>query len=405
MFLKFLHLKGYSNFHCRYRVVAMISLVTLLSACQQESTKQASVIPEVKVITVATAPVRVTSILPGRISASEVSEVRPQVDGIIVERLFEEGEFVKEGQALYRLDDEPYLAKVANSQAALVRAKAAIASTSALAERYRDLLKINAISKQDFENAVMQAEQAQADVLLQEAALRSAKVELSRTTITAPISGTIGRSIVTVGGLVLSGQALPLSTIQRLDPIFVDISQSSVELLKFRKAAIPTDDGQFKTDELRASLILEDGTIFNHEGTVKFTDVTVDPSTNSQVIRIQYSNPNRLLLPGMYVRAELNNNVVPSAVLVPQRAVGRDEKGNGTVLVVSQENKLESRKLITNRTVGESWIVTSGLHSGDVVVIEGASGLMPGTKVKTVTWTSTESQSQVVTALDGVNRG
>lgn len=383
---------AYPTARSYYQIVAAIALSLGLVACKQEAPQAAATLPQVKVMTITAAPVTLTTQLPGRTSAYETSEVRPQVDGLIVARLFEEGDFVKAGQALYRLDAAPYQAKVANSRAALARAKAAIASTEALASRYSGLEKINAISKQDYDNAVTQAQQARAEVLAQEAVLQSAEIDLKRTTITAPISGRIGRSMVTVGGLAAAGQASPLATIQRLDPIFVDIAQSSGDVLRLRKAVLAGELSRDKASA-RARLLLEDGSTYSGEGSVRFTDVTVDPSTNTQTIRARFSNPDGVLLPGMYVRAELIDGVRANAVLVPQRAVGRDEKGNGTVLIVSSDDKLQARKLHTERTIGTDWLVSSGLQSGDKVVIEGASGLQPGTAVKAVQWSQSDAAS------------
>jgi membrane fusion protein (multidrug efflux system) len=380
------------RYTCRLLLVPLIALSLSLAGCKQDAPDEVAQPPQVKVITITAAPVTITTQLPGRTSAYETSEVRPQVDGLIVERLFEEGDQVTAGQALYKLDAAPYQAKVASSKAALARARAASTSADSQARRYDVLVKTNAVSQQNHENAIASEQQARAEVLAQEAALQSAEIDLQRTTITAPISGRIGRSIVTVGGLAAAKQTSPLATIQRLDPIFVDIAKSSGELLRLRKAVMAGELSRDK-DGTPVRLFLDDGTVYSVEGSVRFTDVSVDPSTNTQIVRARFPNPDELLLPGMYVRAELIEGVRAAAVLVPQRAVGRDEKGNGTVLLVTADGKLQSSKLRTERTVGTDWLVTSGLRPGDRVVIEGASGLQPGVAVRAIAWSQGDAGS------------
>ncbi|WP_207913395.1 efflux RND transporter periplasmic adaptor subunit [Sphingomonas sp. BK235] len=348
--------------------------------------------PQVGVVTVQPESVTLTTVLPGRTSAYETSEVRPQVNGLVTARLFTEGDQVKKGQALYRVDPQPYQAQVANARAALARARAAIASSAALQRRYGELVKINAIARQDFENAVTSAEQARADVAAQQAALRTAQIDLARTTIRAPISGRIGRSIVTTGALVSSGQTNALTTIQRLDPIYVDVSQSSADLLRLRQQ-IAAGDLSRGGRAARVQLRLEDGSVYPIEGKLQFADVSVDPNTGTQTIRALFPNPRGLLLPGMYVRAELVEGTQANALLVPQRAVTRDEKGNPSVLVVGSDGKLQPRALTAPRTIGENWLVTSGLKAGDKVVVEGAMMLRPGMPVKAVPYNPNAAQA------------
>ena len=347
--------------------------------------------PQVGVVTVQPESVTLTTVLPGRTSAYETSEVRPQVNGLVTARLFTEGDQVKKGQALYRVDPQPYQAQVASARAALARARSSIASSAALARRYGELVKINAIARQDFENAVTSAEQARADVAAQQAALRTAQIDLARTTIRAPISGRIGRSIVTTGALVSSGQTTALTTIQRLDPIYVDVSQSSADLLRLRQQ-IAAGDLSRGGRAARVQLRLEDGSVYPIEGTLQFADVSVDPNTGTQTIRALFPNPRGLLLPGMYVRAELVEGTQANALLVPQRAVTRDEKGNPSVLVVGPDGKLQPRALTAPRTIGENWLVTSGLKPGDKVVVEGAMMLRPGMPVKAVPYNPNAAQ-------------
>jgi membrane fusion protein (multidrug efflux system) len=303
---------------------------------------------------------------------------------LIQARLFEEGQQVRAGQPLYRIDSAPYVAQVASARAALARARASIASSGALVRRYGELVKINAIARQDYENAVTTSQQSQADVAAQQAALRSAEIDLRRTTITAPISGRIGRSISTTGALVSASQTNPLVTIQRLDPIYVDIQESSADLLKLRQQIL---SGQLTRDgNARVKLKLEDGSEYGAQGTLRFADVTVDPTTGSQVIRAQFPNPNGLLLPGMFVRASLVEGTQAKGMLVPQRAVGRDEKGQATVMVVGAGNKVEVRSLQTSRAIGDSWLVTGGLKPGDKIIVEGGMMLRPGMPVQGKPW-------------------
>lgn len=359
------------------------ALVLILSACGGGQEQPPAGPPEVGVVAVREQSVSLSNELPGRTSAYESSDVRPQVNGLILSRLFTEGDQVRAGQPLYRIDPAPYQAAVANAQAAVARSRAAIASSEALAHRYGELVKINAISKQDYENAVTSAQQARADVAAQQALLRTAQIDLGRTTIKAPISGRIGRSTFTTGALVSASQADPLTTIQRLDPIYVDIQQSSADVLRLRQQLL-AGDLTSASGNVTVKLKLEDGSTYPQEGVLKFTDVTVDPTTGSQIIRAQFPNPRGLLLPGMYVRAEFAQATKANGLLVPQVAVTRDEKGQPTVLVIGAQNKLEMRKITAPRTVGDSWLVTAGLKAGDKVVVDGAQMLRPGMPVKPV---------------------
>jgi membrane fusion protein (multidrug efflux system) len=363
-----------------------LALILLLSACgSQTPQNQDSAAPApVSYVLVKQDKITLTSELPGRTAPFESSDVRPQVNGLIVARLFTEGDVVHQGQPLYRIDGAPYATSVASARAALARAQAAIASSEAQARRYGELVKINAIAKQDYENALTSAAQARADVAAQQAALRSAQIDLARTTIRAPITGRIGRSTYTVGALVAASQSAALATIQRLNPIYVDIQQSSAELLKLRQEILAgkiASQGQTKVQ-----LILEDGSTYNTQGDLRFADVTVDQTTGSQVIRAQFANPDSLLLPGMFVRARLAQGTQQNAMLVPQRAVSRDERGNPMVMVVGAGNKMEVRLLQSARTSGSDWVVTSGLRTGDKVIVEGGMLLRAGMPVTPQLW-------------------
>jgi membrane fusion protein (multidrug efflux system) len=369
------------------RCVLASSTVLALAACG-DGNKQQQQAPQgpapVAYVTVHEQPVTLTTELPGRTTAFETSEVRPQVNGLVLERLFVEGDVVHKGQPLYRIDPAPYQAQVASAQAALTRARSSIASSGALARRYGELVKINAIARQEFENAQTTAAQARADVAAQQAALRTAQIDLARTTIRAPITGRIGRSVFTTGALVSASQSNALATIQRLDPIYVDIQESSADLLKLRQQIL---SGQLTRDgNARVKLKLEDGSEYGAQGTLRFADVTVDPTTGSQVIRALFPNPNGLLLPGMFARASLVEGTQSNGMLVPQRAVSRDEKGLATVMVIGADNKVQMRTLQTSRSIGDNWLVTSGIKPGDKIIVEGGMMLRPGMPVQGKPW-------------------
>ncbi|PAX06815.1 efflux transporter periplasmic adaptor subunit [Sphingomonas lenta] len=355
-----------------------------LGACGQgnvQAQQQGAPAPTpVGFVTLTQQPVTLTTELPGRTTAFETSEVRPQVNGLVRARLFTEGDYVRQGQPLYRIDPAPYEAQVASARAALARAQAATGSSAALARRYGELVRINAIARQEYENAVTASNQTRADVAAQQAALRQAQIDLGRTTIRAPISGRIGRSIFTTGALVSAAQAEPLATIQRLDPVFVDIQQSSADLLRLREQMMAGNLS--RGGGARVRLRLESGSVYPIEGTLRFADVTVDPTTGSQTIRAVFPNPNGLLLPGMFVRAELVEGVQSQGILVPQRAVTRDERGRATVMVVGRGDRAEPRTIQTSRTVGDAWLVTGGVAPGDRVIVEGAMMLRPGMPVQ-----------------------
>lgn len=366
-----------------------VALLLALGACGQQGGQGqpqggAPAPAAVSFVELTEQPVTLTVELPGRTSAFETSEVRPQVNGLVRARLFTEGDRVRQGQPLYRIDSAPYEAQVASARAAVTRARASTGSTAALARRYGELVRINAISRQEYENATTGANQAQADVAAQNAALRQAQIDLARTTIRAPISGRIGRSTFTTGALVTAAQAEPLATIQRLDPIYIDIQQSSADLLRLREQVMAGSVS--RGGNARVRLRLETGTIYPIEGTLRFADVTVDPNTGSQTIRALVPNPNGLLLPGMFVRAELIEGVQSRGLLVPQRAVTRDERGQATVMVVGRGNKAEARTIQTSRTVGTDWLVTGGLKPGDRVIVEGTTMLRPGAPVNPQRW-------------------
>jgi membrane fusion protein (multidrug efflux system) len=368
------------------KIVPAIGLALILAGCggsQQQATGPAAP-PQVSFVVAKEQPVTLSTELPGRTSAYETSDVRPQVNGLILARLFQEGDLVRAGQPLYRIDPAPYEAQVASARAAVSRARAAIASTRALSRRYGELVQINAISRQEAENAQTGAQQAEADVAAQQAALRTAQIDLARTTIRAPITGRIGRSAFTAGALVSASQTDALATIQRLDPIYVDIQESSADILKLRRQVL---SGQLTRDgNARVKLKLEDASDYGPQGTLRFADVTVDPTTGSQVIRALFPNPNGLLLPGMFVRASLVEGTQANGMLVPQRAVGRDEKGQATVMVIGADGKVQVRTLQAGRAVGENWLVSGGIKPGEKIIVEGGMMLRPGMPVQGKPW-------------------
>ncbi|AJE02685.1 efflux RND transporter periplasmic adaptor subunit [Geobacter pickeringii] len=340
--------------------------------------------PEVGVVEIAPQRVALTTELPGRTSPHLIAEVRPQVGGIVQKRLFTEGADVKAGQVLYQIDPATYQAAYASAKAAEARAEANLIPARLKAERFRELVKIKAVSQQDFDDASAALKQAEADVASTKAAVETARINLAYTKVTAPISGRIGRSTVTDGALVTASQAAPLATIQQLSSMYVDVTQSSAELLKLKQnlaSGLMKHDG---AGQARVKLLLEDGSSYPLPGTLKFSEVTVDQSTGSITLRAVFPNPKQTLLPGMFVRAIVEDGVSEQAILVPQRGVTRNPKGEATALVVGGGNKVESRVIKVVRTVGDSWLVSDGLKAGDRVILEGIQRAKPGTTVKAV---------------------
>lgn len=364
----------------RFSTCSGVLAAALLSACGSNAPPPAPPPPEVGVVTLAEQTVSDIRSLPGRTSAFVIAEVRPQVTGIIKKRLFEEGSEVKAGQALYQLDDAIYRAEAASRQATLARAEATLKAAKLSAARTIELAKIDAASTQEAENATAALQQAEADVESAKAALRQAEVNLSYARITSPISGRTGKSNFTQGALVTANQDMPLTTVQQLDPIYVDLQQSSSELLRLRQDFGGSDLSQ----SAPVRIVLENGATFAHAGELKFADVSVDPQTGSFGLRAVVPNPDRLLLPGMFVRAVLERGQRSDAVLAPQRAISRDAKGNGVALVVTADNTIEQRTVTTARTIGDQWLIDQGLRAGERVVVEGSQKVQPGMTVTPV---------------------
>lgn len=348
----------------------------LLAACGGEAAPPAMPTPEVTVVTLKAQPVPLTRELAGRTVPFLVAEVRPQATGIVKQRLFEEGSLVKAGEVLYQLDDASYRAARDAAAANLARAKASATSARLAAERSTELVAAKLVSQQDHERTIAAAAEAQADVAAYQAALQSAEVNLGYTRIVAPISGRAGKSSVTQGALVTANQEAPLVTVQQLDPIYVDLAQSSSELLQLRR---DMEAGKVEAAEgVAAKILLEDGSPYAEPGRLEFTDVTVDPSTGSYALRVRVPNPQNLLLPGMYVRAVVELGTRPDGVLAPQQGIGRDPKGNATAMVVTPEGKVEARVVQASRTIGDQWLVDGGLAAGDRVIVEGLQKVQPG---------------------------
>lgn len=337
---------------------------------------------EVGVFTVEPKQVTLTQELPGRISALRMAEVRARVNGIVQKRLFTEGSDVREGQLLYEIDPAPYQAALDSAKGALARSEANLTMTSLKEERSKQLIDTKAISKQEYDDAVAAQRSANADVLSGRAAVQAAQINLDYTKVTSPVSGRIGISQMTEGAYVQASAATLLATVQQLDRVYVDVTQSSSELLRLKRELA---SGKLKVDEkgqTQVKLLFEDGTAYPEMGTLEMSDVTVNPATDSVTIRAVFPNPRRELLPGMFVRAQIQEGSAPDAILVPQLAVSRNVRGEPTALVIGAENKAELRMLQTSRAVGNQWLVTSGLKAGDQVIIDSFHKVRPGVPVK-----------------------
>ena len=337
--------------------------------------------PTVGFVVLQTSPVTLTTELPGRVSALESSDVRPQINGVIRRRNFVEGSMVKAGQVLYEVEDSPYRAAVLTARGQLAQAQANIRATELQAERFRQLVADNGVSKQDADNADAAAAQAKAAVVTQRGALNTSEVNLGFTRIRAPISGRIGRSLFTPGALVQTGQASPLATIQRIDQVYVDITQSASELLSLRAAMSGGALAAPAPDSARVQLVLPNGQVYPSEGVLRFADVTVDPTTGAVILRAMFPNAGGVLLPGLYVRARVIEGVRQQGLLAPQAGISHNERGQATALVVGPGNVVAQRIVRTDQAMGDKWVVTDGLHAGDRLIVDGLLNLFPGTKV------------------------
>lgn len=363
-------------------VVLMLSGSLALTGCDDKQDQQGGQqMPEVGVVTLKTEPLQITTELPGRTVAYRIAEVRPQVSGIILKRNFVEGSDIEAGVSLYQIDPATYQATYDSAKGDLAKAQAAANIAELTVKRYQKLLGTQYISKQEYDQALADAQQATAAVVAAKAAVETARINLAYTKVTSPISGRIGKSSVTEGALVQHGQASALATVQQLDPIYVDVTQSSNDFLRLKQELA---NGSLKQENSKAKvdLVTSDGIKFPQSGTLEFSDVTVDQTTGSITLRAIFPNPDHTLLPGMFVRARLQEGTKPTALLVPQQGVTRTPRGDATVLVVGADNKVETRQIVASQAIGDKWLVTDGLKAGDRVVVSGLQKVRPGAQVK-----------------------
>ncbi|ECR6718915.1 multidrug efflux RND transporter periplasmic adaptor subunit AcrA [Salmonella enterica] len=363
-------------------VVLMLSGSLALTGCDDKQDQQGGQqMPEVGVVTLKTEPLQITTELPGRTVAYRIAEVRPQVSGIILKRNFVEGSDIEAGVSLYQIDPATYQATYDSAKGDLAKAQAAANIAELTVKRYQKLLGTQYISKQEYDQALADVQQATAAVVAAKAAVETARINLAYTKVTSPISGRIGKSSVTEGALVQNGQASALATVQQLDPIYVDVTQSSNDFLRLKQelanGSLKQENGKAKVD-----LVTSDGIKFPQSGTLEFSDVTVDQTTGSITLRAIFPNPDHTLLPGMFVRARLQEGTKPTALLVPQQGVTRTPRGDATVLVVGADNKVETRQIVASQAIGDKWLVTDGLKAGDRVVVSGLQKVRPGAQVK-----------------------
>jgi membrane fusion protein (multidrug efflux system) len=377
-------------------VLMALASVLLMGGCGDGHGKQggAASVPEVATVTIEPQRLELTTELPGRTSAYLVAEIRPQVNGIIQKRLFQEGSDVKAGQLLYQIDPAPFQVAHDSAKASLGKAEANLPSIRLRADRYKELIPDKAVSQQEYDDAAAAMEQARAEIEYWKAAVEAARINLGYTRVTAPISGRIGKSSVTDGALVTAYQPTSLATIQQLNPIYVDVTQSSAELLRLKRNL---ETGRLSADGKNGRavrILLEDGTPYPLEGTLQFRDITVDPATGSFTLRIVVPNPEELLLPGMFVRAVVQEGIAAQAILAPQQGVSRTPKGEPIALVVDEAGTVRQRMLTLNRAIGDKWLVSSGLAAGDRVIVEGLLNVRPGTAVKAVSLDSRKAGAE-----------
>jgi membrane fusion protein (multidrug efflux system) len=363
-------------------VLVALSCGLSLTGCNRQAQAPPTPAPEVATVTVARQRVALATELPGRTSPYRIAEIRPQVNGLIQKRLFTEGSDVQAGQPLYQIDPAPFQAALDNAKAALGRAEANLPSLQLRADRYKEALADKAVAQQDLDDATAALKQAVADIAYYQAMVETARINIGYTRVVSPISGRIGRSTVTDGAIATAYQPTALATIQQLDPIYVDVPQSTTELLRLQRRLEEQPVNRDGTNANQVDLILEDGTKYPLEGTLQFRDVSVDPTTASVILRMVFPNPNGVLLPGMFVRAVVKEGVNEQGILIPQQSVSRDPKGNPMALIVNVSGKVEQRNLNLDRAIGDQWLVSSGLAPGDRVIAEGMQKVQPGISVK-----------------------
>jgi membrane fusion protein (multidrug efflux system) len=363
--------------------ISCLTLALLVAGCGQQAAGPPGPV-EVSVITLRPHTVDIVNQLPGRTSAYRVAEVRPQVSGIVQKRYFREGSEVKAGEPLFQIDAASYRATLGSAQAALARAEARLVSAKLLEERYAPLIDANAVSKQENDDAIAARAGAEADVASAKAQVDTARINVVYTQVRSPISGRIGRAMVTEGALVTSEQETPIAMVQQLDPIYVDITQSSTEMLRLQRQMANGELSKDAGNQAEVALTLEDGSEYPEHGRLQFSEVSVDPGTGSVVLRAEFPNPRRELLPGMFVRARLTQGTRQAALLVPQRGVSRNQRGDATVMVVGEDNKVTERVVRADRVIKDDWLITQGLEAGERVVVDGLQKIRSGAVVKAV---------------------
>lgn len=371
----------------RLRPIAIVFAVLVLAACSEQPTASGATMPppQVGVMTVEARSIQIMNELPGRLEASRTAEVRARAAGIVLERTFREGSEVEAGELLFRIDPAPLKAALNTSRAQLTRAQANLKQARIRAERYAPLVEINAVSRQDYDDALATRDQAAAEVAAARAAVDVAQLNLGYATVKAPISGRIGRALVTEGALVGQGEVTPLAVIQQVDPVYINLVQSSADLLRLQRALRRGELQQPGSDEIEVTIVTEDGEEYPHTGRLLFSDISVDQSTGAVTQRAEIPNPDRLLLPGMYVRARLQQALASEALTVPLQSLIRSAQGAG-VMVVSEDGKAEMRPVTVGRAHGENWIITDGLQAGDQVIVDGLQKVRPGSAVTAVAW-------------------
>lgn len=382
------------------RAIFLLSGLALLASCQKEEQGQAKQAPPpmpVGVVTVAEEALPIINDLPGRIAPTRLAEVRPRISGIVVERVFEQGSQVKQGDVLYRIDPAPFQVQVDSAQATLARAKAAQLQARQTADRQIQLRKSNVASQQEYDTAVSQLAQADAEVAVADAGLANAQLNLEYSHVTAPISGRIGRALITEGALVSANSTENLATIQQLDPIYADFTQPAADLIRLRKAL---QAGKLMTgdNEAEVKLVLDDGTPYDLSGRLLFSEAAVDATTGQVTLRGEFPNPHGDLLPGMYVRVQIQQGVEKAAFAVPQQAVQRDVGGQASVLIVGQDNKVEQRRVTVGRAVGDRSAISQGLKAGDRVIVDGFQKTAPGATVQPQPWSAEKPAAQAAAA-------
>ncbi|ELC3461803.1 efflux RND transporter periplasmic adaptor subunit [Salmonella enterica] len=382
--------------HARFSLLPsfIIFSAALLAGCNDQGDTQAHPgEPQVTIDVVETAPLAITTELPGRTSAFRIAEVRPQVSGIVLKRNFTEGSDVEAGQSLYQIDPATYQADYDSAKGELAKSEAAAAIAHLTVKRYVPLVGTKYISQQEYDQALADARQSDAAVVAAKAAVESARINLAYTKVTSPISGRIGKSNVTEGALVTNGQSTELATVQQLDPIYVDVTQSSNDFMRLRQSV---EQGSLHKDSASSTveLVMENGQVYPLKGTLQFSDVTVDESTGSITLRAVFPNPQHSLLPGMFVRARIDEGVQPNAILVPQQGVTRTPRGDAMVMVVNDKSQVEARNVVAAQAIGDKWLISEGLKPGDKVIVSGLQKARPGVKVKATTDAPTTKKAQ-----------